>query len=241
MVGQSRGWEGLAISPDRRYLYPLFEGPLADDDIQTNRILEFDTKKKHFTGREMMLRLESPGGKVNLAALNVVVGGVTQPAYPGSVAPPATAGYGLGDLTSINDHQLLFLERDGLGDGVDAPRFKKVFVLDIGKALKRSGFVTKSLLVDLLAVPDPQQVGNDGAFFRFPFNTIESVHVVDQNTIISADDNNFPFSNGQVAQQDQRPHRTVGGRRQRADPHPARHPAGRGQAPPAPAHLSTAE
>ena len=112
------------------------------------------------------------------------------------MAPPATAGYGLGDLTSINDHQLLFLERDGLGDGVDAPRFKKVFVLDIGKALKRGGFVTKSLLVDLLAVPDPQQVGNDGAFFRFPFNTIESVHVVDQNTIISADDNNFPFSNG---------------------------------------------
>ena len=56
--------------------------------------------------------------------------------------------------------------------------------------------MTKSLLVDLLAVPDPQQVGNDGAFFRFPFNTIESVHVVDKNTIISADDNNFPFSNG---------------------------------------------
>ena len=69
-------------------------------------------------------------------------------------------------------------------------------MLDIGKALKRGGFVTKSLLVDLLAVPDPQQVGSDGAFFRFPFNTIESVHVVDQNTIISADDNNFPFSNG---------------------------------------------
>ena len=83
VVGQSRGWEGLAISPDRRYLYPLFEGPLADDDIQTNRILEFDTKRKRFTGREMMLRLESPGGKVNLAALNIVVGGVTQPAYPG--------------------------------------------------------------------------------------------------------------------------------------------------------------
>ncbi len=47
-----------------------------------------------------------------------------------------------------------------------------------------------------MAVPDPAKVGGDGDFFRFPFNTIESVHPVDASTLIVADDNNFPFSNG---------------------------------------------
>ena len=56
----------------------------------------------------------------------------------------------------------------------------------------------KALLVDLMAVPDPQKLGDDGDFFRFPFNTIESVHVVDDHTILVANDNNYPFSNGRA-------------------------------------------
>ena len=47
-----------------------------------------------------------------------------------------------------------------------------------------------------MAIPDPNKIGDDGDFFRFPFNTIESVHVVDDHTIIVANDNNYPFSNG---------------------------------------------
>jgi hypothetical protein len=39
-------------------------------------------------------------------------------------------------------------------------------------------------------------VGADGDFFRLPFYTIESVHVVDERTLLVASDNNFPFSNG---------------------------------------------
>ena len=72
-----------------------------------------------------------------------------------------------------------------------APRFKKLFLLDT-----RHGDVTKTLLADLMAVPDPDRVGGDGDYFRFPFVTIESVHPVDEQTILVASDNNFPFSNG---------------------------------------------
>ena len=46
-----------------------------------------------------------------------------------------------------------------------------------------------------MAVPDPADLGNDGDFFRFPFNTIESVHVVSPTRSWSANDNNYPFSN----------------------------------------------
>ena len=58
--------------------------------------------------------------------------------------------------------------------------------------------VGKTLLVDLLAIPDPTGVGGDGDFFRLPFYTIESVHVVDERTLLVASDNNFPFSNGRA-------------------------------------------
>lgn len=52
------------------------------------------------------------------------------------------------------------------------------------------------MLVDLLAIPDPSGIGGDGDFFRFPFYTIESVHVVDARTLLVASDNNFPLSSG---------------------------------------------
>ena len=88
------------------------------------------------------------------------------------------------------------MERDSNGDGVPAPRFKKVLLIDTKHARRHGGHVTKELLIDPMAVPDPLHVGNDGDFFRFPFNTIESVHAVNDNTILVANDNNYPFSNG---------------------------------------------
>jgi hypothetical protein len=95
----------------------------------------------------------------------------------------------------LNKHQFIAIERDSAGDGVAAPRFKKVFLLET-KGAGADGYVRKQLLVDLMAVPDPAALGGDGDFFRFPFNTIESVHPVDASTLIVADDNNYPFSNG---------------------------------------------
>ena len=87
------------------------------------------------------------------------------------------------------------VERDSNGDGVAAPRFKKVFLLDTDSR-SHQGYLAKDLLVDLMAVPDPAKIGGDGDFFRFPFNTIESVHVVSPDTVLVANDNNYPFSNG---------------------------------------------
>jgi len=121
-----------------------------------------------------------------------LVGGA--PAYPGSVAPTGTGGESAPELTAVNAHQFLMIERDGAGDAVTAPRFKKVFLVDTA-GVGNGGYVNKSLLADLMAIPDPAHVGNDGDFFRFPFNTIESVHVVSPDTILTANDNNYPFSN----------------------------------------------
>jgi hypothetical protein len=68
----------------------------------------------------------------------------------------------------------------------------------VAQARQQDGYVAKTLLLDLLAIADPAGLGGDGDFFRLPFYTIESVHVVDERTLLIASDNNFPFSNGRA-------------------------------------------
>jgi len=191
-VATSRGLEGLAVSPDRKTLYPLLEGAVGDDHAQDVRLYTFDISKRQFEGF-VRLRLEMPGAKANLTVLRRADG---TPAYPGAIAPSGTGGQAHGEITAMNSKQLLFIERDGEGDGLNAPRFKKVFLIDISPHATKDGYVDKQILVDLLAVPDPARVGGDGDYFRFPFITIENVHVVDEHTILVACDNNYPFSNG---------------------------------------------
>jgi hypothetical protein len=191
-LAPSRGFESMAIDPSRRHLFPMLEGAVGDDDPQDLRILDLDLRTHHFTDNVPRLRLEMPGAKVNLTTLTLVGGA---PAYPGSTAPVGTGGESAAELTAVNSHQFLVVERDGNGDGVAAPRFKKVFLLDTDSR-SHFGYLAKDLLVDLMAVPDPAHLGGDGDFFRFPFNTIESVHVVSPDTILVANDNNYPFSNG---------------------------------------------
>jgi hypothetical protein len=192
-VAESRGLEGLAISPDRRRLYAMLEGAVGADDPQDVRVLPFDVRRQRFTGA-FKVRLEMRGTKVDLASLRLANG---DPAYPGA-APTDTGGQSASELTAIDPHRFLLVERDSAGNGTDAPRFKKVFLLDVNTARSRHGYLAKELLVDLMAVPDPSHVGGDGDFFRLPFETIEAVHAVDDRSLVVANDNNYPFSNGRA-------------------------------------------
>ena len=179
----------MAISPDRRTLYPLLEGAVGGDRPQDVLMFTFDIRRRRFTDDVHRIRLEMPGAKVNLTLL---LGTDGSRAHPNATPPVGTGGQAHGELTAINRQQFLFLERDGAGDGLAAPRFKKLFLVDTRRSGARDGYVSKQLLADLLAVPDPSQVGGDGDYFRFPFVTIESVHAVDERTVLVASDNNFP-------------------------------------------------
>jgi hypothetical protein len=190
----SRGFEGLAISPDGARLYGLLEGAVTGDDPQDLRIYVYETSKRAFTSTFLKLRLEMPSQQVNLASLDDASG---IRVYRDAAAP-AAGPVSIGELKAVNDRQLLLIERDNHGDDLTPPRFKKVFLLDISQAPRQEGYVGKTLLVDLLAIPDPSKVGSDDDFFRLPFYTIESVHIVDASTLLVASDNNFPFSNGRA-------------------------------------------
>jgi len=162
-LARSRGYEGLAINPDKTKLLALLEGFVAGDPEDTLRINEFDLATKEFSEIAGRYRLESPD-------------------------------HAIGDITVINDNEYLVIERDNLQ--ADEAEFKKIFKIDLSQQ-DEDGYVAKQEVVDLLNVRDPQDLNSDDRTrFEFPFQTIEDVLVVDQNTILVANDNNYPFSVG---------------------------------------------
>jgi len=189
-LGTSRGFEGLATSPDGSTLYAQLEGAVAGDDPRDLRLYAYDIKQGALAAKFYTVRLQAASQTVDLATLTDTSGARVYPC----VATPPTGPLAIGELKAVNDHQLLLVERDNLGDNEAPPRVKKIFLLNLPPS--REGAVTKVQLVDLLAIPDPSGLGGEMNFFRLPFYTIESVHVVDDSTLLVASDNNFPFSNG---------------------------------------------
>ncbi|TAF07825.1 MAG: glycerophosphodiester phosphodiesterase [Nostocales cyanobacterium] len=162
-LNRSQGFEGMAISPDQKTLYPLLEGTVYGDPIGSLRIYKFDVASGQYQGLQGYYQMESPS-------------------------------HAIGDFTVINNNEYLVIERDG-GQG-DAAKFKKIYKVDLSKT-DANGFVEKVEVVDLLNVQDPNDLNGDGeTTFDFPFVTIENVLVIDEKTILVANDNNYPFSVG---------------------------------------------
>ncbi len=109
----------------------------------------------------------------------------------------------IGDLTVINDNEYLVIERDN-NQGA-AAKFKRIYKIDLSKT-DAKGYVVKEEVADLLNIKDPNDLNGDGkTTFDFPFQTIESVLVIDKNTILVANDNNYPFSTGRPGNDPQNP------------------------------------
>jgi glycerophosphoryl diester phosphodiesterase len=162
-LARSRGYEGMAISPDGKTLYPLLEGSVAGDPANALRIHKFDVTSKKFDGLVGYYKLENPA-------------------------------HAIGDITVVNANEYLIIERDN--NQADKAAFKKIYKVDFSKKDK-AGFVAKEEIVDLLNIQDPQDLNQDGqTTFSFPFQTIEDVLVIDAQTILVANDNNYPFSVG---------------------------------------------
>jgi hypothetical protein len=186
---RSKGFEGMAASPDGRFLYAMLEGPLWDAEKKSwetengkeyLRVLEFDVGAEKWTGRFWKYPLEA-------------------------------TGQAIGDFNMIDATTGLVIERDN-GEGTpdkacpegqkrtdcfDTPaKFKRVYKVEFGDA-NAGGMMRKIGYIDLLAIRDPnglaRQGGKDGVL-AFPFFTIENVDVVDGSHIIVGNDNNLPFS-----------------------------------------------
>ncbi len=163
-LGRSRGFEGMAYSPDGLTLYPLLEGRVTGDPANALRIYEFDVASKTYVDELVGYYQLDKGDNA------------------------------IGDFTPINDSEFLVIERDNLQGS--AAQFKKVFKVDFSQ-IDSNGFVEKALLVDLLNLADPDDLNSDGSLvYTLPFQTIEDILVIDEKTILIANDNNYPFSKG---------------------------------------------
>jgi glycerophosphoryl diester phosphodiesterase len=162
-LGGSKGFEGMAISPDKSKLYPLLEGTVAGDPAGSLRIYKFDVATQKYEGLVGFYKMEDPANAI-------------------------------GDMTVINENEYLVIERDN-GQGADA-KFKKIYKVDFSRK-DANGNVAKQEIADLLNIADPLDLNKDGSTtYRMPFVTIEDVLVIDEKTILVANDNNYPFSLG---------------------------------------------
>lgn len=60
----SKGFEGMASSPDGRFLFPLLEGSVAGDTAGDLRMYEFDIHRRAYTSRHWVYRLDSPANAI---------------------------------------------------------------------------------------------------------------------------------------------------------------------------------
>ena len=189
-VPRSKGFEGMASSPDGKKLYPMLEGAIWDkdkDDYETVdgahclRILEFDVDKEEWSGRSWKFVLENDA-------------------------------YAIGDFNMIDETHGLIIERDN-GEGTldkacaagtsdtthcfsNPAVFKRVYRVALSDS-NVGGPVEKQSYVDLMSIEDPKGLARKpltNGKLTFPFFTIENVDIVDKEHIIVGNDNNYPFS-----------------------------------------------
>jgi hypothetical protein len=192
-VRRSKGFEGMAASPDGSKLYALLEGPLwnaagkSDETVDGKtalRVLEFDVQRKAWTGRHWKYLLEA-------------------------------GHHAIGDFNMIDATTGLVIERDN-GEGTadmacpagqrgtdcfhDLAKFKRVVKIELSEA-NVGGAVRKIGHIDLMNIQDPNQLTRKpltNGVLAFPFFTIENVEIVDATHIVVGNDNNLPFSSSRA-------------------------------------------
>ena len=169
----SRGFEGMALGAGGSTLLAILEGRRRDDPDPRRRVIyEFDLRARAYTKRTWSYRVDA--------------------AFPDAL---------IGDLTALDDHRWLLIERDDL-QGAEA-RHKRVYLVD-RRRVDSGGFLEKRLVVDLLHIPDPSGISlppRPGEFgvgdpFSFPLQSVESLAVLGPDRLLIANDNNYPTSDG---------------------------------------------
>jgi glycerophosphoryl diester phosphodiesterase len=169
----SRGFEGMALTPDGKRLYPVVEGALrADPDPRRRVVHEFDMRRRAYTGRKWQYRVD--------------------PAFPDAL---------VADFTAVDQHRFVLIERDG-SQGAEA-RQKKVYLVDLRRSdadgyLEKRLVVDLLQIDDPAGVSLPARPGEFGVGrrFSFPLESVESLEVLGGERLLVANDNNYPNNDG---------------------------------------------
>jgi hypothetical protein len=164
-LASSNGFEGMAISPDGRTLYPTLEGPVAGDDPLTRRMYQFDLAKRRYTSTRRTYRMDDPT-------------------------------FLLSDLTALDGHRLVALERDNTMGATTV--HKQGFVIDLRRT-DAGGALVKRQVLDLEHLRDPALISLParpgdlglGDPFAMPYVTIEAILPLSGDRVAIVNDTNF--------------------------------------------------
>jgi hypothetical protein len=166
----SRGLEGMAITPNGKYLYAALEGATLADPDQTRRLVfEFSTKTRSFTGRVLHYRTE--------VATNLVA-----------------------DMWALDNHRVVVIERDlgsGLAATFRKVYLIDLRHTDTAGFLVKTHLVDLASIPDpnLISLPPihPGDVGL-GNPYRVTCESVEAIHVISGGRLLIGCDNNLPNS-----------------------------------------------
>jgi len=183
----NKGMEGLALTPDGKFLYGFMQSPLEQDSVgsagngQINRVVKIDLAT----------------GQTSEFAFNNKVGSKT---------------FNSSEMLALNNHEFLVLERDGkgLGDGSTAA-FKSIYKVDFNgatdiTALSGEGNLTgfapaKSLFLDIKMELNAHGITDDlipAKLEGMAFGADITVNGVTKHTLYIGNDNDFLASVGGV-------------------------------------------
>ncbi|MGN9844742.1 esterase-like activity of phytase family protein [Nonomuraea sp. H19] len=157
----------------------------------------FEGMARSVTGRRLYPLLEGtvagdPAGTLRMYEFDLRERAYTGRRWAYKLDAPAHA---IGDAIAVDENRFLIIERDNLQG--DAAQVKRIYMADM-RDRDGDGALDKTLVADLLDIADPRGLGGTPGTFRFPFQTIEDVVILDDRTLGVLDDNNFPFSNGRT-------------------------------------------
>lgn len=164
----SRGFEGMAMTPDGKYLYAVLEGAtIADPDQNRRHVYEFSIGHESLTGRTWEYRTTQPG-------------------------------YMVSDMAAVDGHRFVLIERDGGRGATALFREVNLIDLRrVGQDgfLASQTVVNLTKIPDphLVSLPaiHPGDVGL-GNPFSVVCESVETVHPIQGNRLLIACDNNFP-------------------------------------------------
>ncbi len=168
LVQRSGGFEGMAISTDGKFLYPLLEKPLLNEFNARLLISEFDIENKAYTGKTYYFDLDSK----------------------------ATA-IGDFQLFNANEG-IIIERDDTENNVAGYKKLIKIKLNVDKKSAQRSELVNLMNIANpdlLFGTPRNGDLAT-GERFGFPFQTIEDIIVEGPDLITVLNDNNFPSSSG---------------------------------------------
>lgn len=180
---QNRGAEAVGITPDGKYMFMAMQSPLRNPDKSTDnsrqlRIIKLDLKTLEPVA-EFAYVTEDAKQFQGLNQADIVIS----------------------DMVALNEHTLLIDERDK--NAGDKAQLKRIYLTDLSKASNilgkyDDGSAGKTLeqmsvkdLTDNAILPPAKRTLLDAVAFRFPYEKIEGLSLVNGRTLAIVNDNDF--------------------------------------------------